>query len=83
MTLPLDQLPILSEERPGKSNDREIELYINRGWQKGRLAGQASLAAGAPLAGPALLEDPTSTLFLPQGWEAVRDEHHNTIMTRI
>jgi N-methylhydantoinase A len=83
MTLPLDQLPILSEDRPGKSNDREIELYINRGWQKGRLAGQASLAAGAPLAGPALLEDPTSTLFLPQGWEAVRDEHHNTIMTRI
>lgn len=83
MTLPLDQLPLLYEDKPGKSNDREIDLYINRVWQKGRLAGQGSLAAGTRLAGPALLEDPTSTLFLPQGWEAVRDEHHNTIMTRI
>jgi len=33
--------------------------------------------------GPALLEDPTSTLFLPAGWQAVRDPHDNTVMTRV
>ena len=81
-TLPVDEVPVLSEDRSEARASRDIDLYINRGWQKGRLVGHASLATGAVIAGPALLEDPTSTLFLPAGWQAVRDSHHNTIMTR-
>ena len=82
MTLPVDQGPVLSEDSSEARASRDIDLYINRGWQKGRLVGHGSLATDAAIAGPALLEDPTSTLFLPQGWQAVRDAHHNTIMTR-
>ena len=82
MTLPVDQVPVLSEDSSEARASRDIDLYINRGWQKGRLVGHGSLATDAAIAGPALLEDPTSTLFLPQGWQAVRDAHHNTIMTR-
>jgi N-methylhydantoinase A len=32
--------------------------------------------------GPALLEDPTSTLYLPAGWTARCDDNDNTILER-
>tara|TARA_B100000674_G_scaffold497972_1_gene533966 strand:- start:1873 stop:3027 length:1155 start_codon:yes stop_codon:yes gene_type:complete len=80
-TLPLEEVPILLENNPGTNSNREIDLYIGRGWEKGRLVGRGGLATGVTIAGPALLEDPTSTLFLPEGWQAIRDEHHNTVMT--
>ena len=83
MTLALKDVPILSESDATIDYDSEIEVYTDRVWHRGRLTSRASLVVGDPVAGPALLEDPTSTLFLPTGWQAVRDSHDNTIMTRI
>jgi N-methylhydantoinase A len=83
MTLALKDVPILSESDATIDYDSEIEVYTDRAWHRGRLTSRASLVVGDPVAGPALLEDPTSTLFLPTGWQAVRDSHDNTIMTRI
>ena len=83
MTLALKDVPILSESDATIDHDSEIEVYTDRAWHRGRLTSRASLVVGDPVAGPALLEDPTSTLFLPTGWQAVRDSHDNTIMTRI
>ena len=83
MTLALKDVPILSESGATIDHDSEIEVYTDRAWHRGRLTSRASLVVGDPVAGPALLEDPTSTLFLPTGWQAVRDSHDNTIMTRI
>ena len=83
MTLALKDVPILSESDATIDYDSEIEVYTDRAWHRGRLTSRASLVVEDPVAGPALLEDPTSTLFLPTGWQAVRDSHDNTIMTRI
>ena len=83
MTLALKDVPILSESDATIDHDSEIEVYTDRAWHRGRLTSRASLVVGDPVAGPALLEDQTSTLFLPTGWQAVRDSHDNTIMTRI
>ena len=82
MTLVLEDVPVLSESDATIDHNSEIEVYTDRAWRKGRLTSRASLVAGEPVTGPALLEDPTSTLFLPAGWQAVRDLHDNTIMTR-
>ncbi len=81
-TLPLRDQPVLTETDEGAVADREIDLYCDRAWQKGRLTGRGRLRPGEPLSGPALLEDPTSTLYLPEGWSALRDQSDNTIMTR-
>jgi len=35
-----------------------------------------------PTAGPALIEDPTSTLYVPSGWTARPDGNGNTILGR-
>ncbi len=83
MTMVLEDVPVLSESDATIDHDSEIEIYADRAWCKGRLTSRASLVAGEPVTGPALLEDPTSTLFLPAGWQAVRDPYDNTVMTRV
>jgi N-methylhydantoinase A len=80
VTLPLAELPLLHETEAGSAHDGEFDLFDNRRWQRGRLVGRAHLRVGEEIAGPALLEDPTSTVFLPAGWTATRDEADNTVM---
>ena len=83
LTLPLASLPVLEEsEGDATPAEREIELFDDRRWQRGRVVSRARIGRGAEIAGPALLEDPTSTLFLPEGWSATRDAADNTVMTR-
>jgi len=74
-------LPLLSDDAKIKATTTPIELYDERGWRQGRLIGRGGLG-GKPIAGPALIEDPTSTLLVPTGWTARRDENHNTILER-
>lgn len=80
VTHPLAEIPELHETEAASAEDREIEMFADRRWQKGRLVGRASLGQGAEIEGPALLEDPTSTVFLPEGWVATRDAADNTVM---
>jgi N-methylhydantoinase A len=81
VTVPLAELPVLYETESGAAADGEFDLFDNRRWQRGRLVGRASISPGEAIAGPALLEDPTSTVFLPEGWTAARDAADNTVMT--
>jgi N-methylhydantoinase A len=80
ITLPLAELPLLHETEAVSAAEGEFDLFDNRCWQRGRLVGRADICSGEEIAGPALLEDPTSTVFLPQGWSATRDAADNTIM---
>lgn len=41
-----------------------------------------ALAVGERLGGPAVIEDDTSTTFVPSGWQAVVDEQTNIILER-
>ena len=82
VTAPLAELPLLAETEAGPARDEPIELFHRRRWTTGRLVGRAAVAAGQAVRGPALLEDPTSTVFVPEGWQAARDANDNTIMQR-
>lgn len=81
VTYALSEIPELHETEASVAEDRAIDLYDKGGWQPGRLVSRASLGVGDTLDGPALLEDPTSTVFLPAGWTATRDAADNTVMT--
>ena len=81
VTYALPSLPELHETEASASENREIDLYDDGRWQRGHLVSRASLPVGGSIAGPALLEDPTSTVFLPAGWNATRDDADNTVMT--
>ena len=80
--VPLKDLPLLSEEKSAARETKSISMFDERRWQDGKLMSRASLKPGKSTPGPALLEDPTSTLILPSGWSAMRDENDNTILKR-
>ena len=81
VTHALATIPELRETDAAVTEDREIDLFDGGRWHKGRLTSRARLKTGDVMHGPALLEDPTSTVFLPSGWQATRDEADNTVMT--
>ena len=82
VTVPLRQLPLLTEE-PGQAlKAQAIDIFDERAWRKGQLLSRSALKVGRQIAGPALLEDPTSTLLVPTGWTAARDRNDNTILQR-
>jgi N-methylhydantoinase A len=78
----LKELPLLAETETGSAEERTIRLYDAKQWREGRLRSRASLRLRDRVRGPALLEDPTSTLYVPAGWTARRDENDNTILER-
>ena len=47
-----------------------------------RLVNAATLAEADPVAGPALIEGYSSTIWVPPGWTAMRDGVGNTILHR-
>ena len=81
-TAPVESIPKLSDSAEHALAPREIDLFVNRAWRKGRLASRGALEVGVPMPGPALLEDQTATLLVPPGWVANRDAHDNMILTK-
>ena len=80
--LPLAELPVLKETHDSRLKRSTVDLYQGGAWCKGTLMSRAALSHDEILRGPALIEDPTSTLLLPAGWQAIRDSNDNTILTR-
>jgi N-methylhydantoinase A len=80
--LPLGELPLLTESATGAVAEGRIRIFDNREWHDGVLKSRSAMRQGTSIPGPALLEDPTSTLLVPAGWTASRDQADNTILTR-
>jgi N-methylhydantoinase A len=59
-----------------------IQVFDGKAWREAHLLPRQTLAPQERLSGPALIEDPTSTLYLPAGWTARSDDNDNTILER-
>lgn len=82
VTVPLKELPLLAEQTGHTLKAARISMFDQGGWKDGRLVSRSALQLDRSISGPLLLEDPTSTLLVPTGWGAKRDEHDNTILRR-
>jgi len=83
VTAPLEHIPALRENTDGEPAPMIAwEMYEHGATHNGTSGHRASLKKGDSLAGPALLEDSTSTISIPAGWSATTDDHHNLILTR-
>ena len=82
LAAPLTELPLLTETEGAAVGDTAVRLYDAKSWHDGRLRSRAALRPSDRVPGPALLEDPTSTLYVPSGWTARRDENDNTVLVR-
>lgn len=83
LTAPLAEVPVLSEQEAHRLEPRPIDIYDGRARHTAKLMSRSDMRAGVSLAGPALLDDPTSTLLVPQGWCATRDGNDNIILNQV
>ena len=79
---PLERLPLLAESNAAEAPARPIRIFDGKAWRDASLMRRGTLARQGLLSGPALIEDPTSTLYVPPGWTARSDTNDNTILER-
>ena len=78
-SVPPESLPSLHASEPD-TRPGSTQLF-DRGQGVGaQLLNRLHLDA-TPRAGPLLIEDETSTIYVPDGWAACLDEHQNLIIT--
>ncbi len=84
VTAPLDSIPRLAEEvaaaAGGESETHTI--FDQRREVDCTVCGRASFGVGDAVEGPYLLEDSTSTIYVPDGWTAAVDSENNLVLTR-
>jgi N-methylhydantoinase A len=82
VTAPLEAIPLLSQTKGAPTPGRPIQIFEDKAWRDARLLHRSALSQQTANAGPALIEDPTSTLYIPSGWTARLDANDNTILER-
>jgi N-methylhydantoinase A len=82
LAAPLRELPLLAVPQEARSAPRAIRIFEGKSWRNAQLLRRGALHGAEPTPGPALIEDPTSTLYVPSGWMARSDGNGNTILGR-
>jgi N-methylhydantoinase A len=80
---PQADVPALAESGDGRGRTGDFRVYDDRVVRDCRLLPRAGLGRGEKLVGPALMEDPTSTIYVPDGWIAGHDAWDNLIVRRV
>jgi len=76
---PPSELPALREEDTVR-RDADTRVYDGGEWRQCGLRGRNDIRAAGEISGPLLIEDATSTAYVPQGWRASVDSHDNLII---
>ncbi|MGH6719752.1 MAG: hydantoinase/oxoprolinase family protein [Alphaproteobacteria bacterium] len=79
---PQTAVPALAEGGGDAGRTGTFALFDEHARLEGRLFARGALGRGQPLAGPALLEDATATVYVPPGWTAAHDANDNLVMRR-
>ena len=80
--IPPPVLPTFNESREESESTSKALTVLEHGEQKQGQRWQRRHLSQQALSGPALVEDKTSTLYLPEGWQLNVDEHSNLIVQR-
>jgi N-methylhydantoinase A len=75
-------LPLLADTKLAATPARPIRLFDGKAWRDAHLLSRRALGQKEHISAPALIEDPTSTLYVPSGWTARFDANDNTILER-
>jgi N-methylhydantoinase A len=78
----LDTLPDIRERPMMLRQPGAVPVHAGGIQLMARLVNAAALAEADPVAGPALIEGYSSTIWVPPGWTAMRDSVGNTILNR-
>jgi N-methylhydantoinase A len=76
------ETPNLADPGDAKAKDASIRIFERGGEAECRLLTRAAFAGGRSVEGPALIEDVTSTIYLPPGWRGEVDACDNLVLRR-
>jgi N-methylhydantoinase A len=76
---PPSELPTLHAEDT-VAGGAVTRVFDNGAWRECGLFGRKDIGNSGNIAGPLLIEDATSTAYVPQGWRANVDSHDNLII---
>jgi N-methylhydantoinase A len=80
--IPAGEAPLLSTmSKPGAPTDAQT-VAIDGGQTLCQVHQRASLGFGNGIAGPAIVDEPTTTTFIPEGWTGRLDNAGNLIIQR-
>ena len=82
VSAPVGSVPVLTEAHDYQIAESAIEIFDNRRRRTCKVMSRGALNLAAAVDGPALLEDPTSTIFIPLGWSAEADAQDNLILKK-
>ena len=77
--VPVEAMPAFRESALQARPQGEATIFDRGEILACKLVTRAAFDRVKPFAGPALVEDGTSTIYLPRGWQATIDEHENLI----
>ncbi|NKB56266.1 MAG: hydantoinase/oxoprolinase family protein [Alphaproteobacteria bacterium] len=78
---PPSDLPALREE-DSLDHGADARIYDNGDWRDCILIGRTGIRDAGSVSGPALVEDATSTAYVPPDWRATIDSHDNLIIRK-
>jgi len=81
LTAQPDSIPLLQEPAGADPDRKRISVFDDSQWHEATLLSRGSIGPDEVLSGPLLMEDSTSTLFVPAGWTVRRDANDNMILT--
>ncbi len=79
----LDSLPDFHERASHLAHPESVEVWTPKGAAQTRLVDADTLKVGRVVEGAAMIEGYSSTLWVPPGWRAERDEAGNIIMRSV
>ena len=81
-SVPPEVLPALAEDEGADERTGETIVFDGGAERPCKLFSRRALATAGAAAGPALIEDATSTIYIPQGWRGRVDASDNLIITK-
>jgi len=75
-----DMVPSLNEGGGAAENTGTTRVFDDGQWRDCALRSRGALKRETGIAGPALLEDDTSTIYVPEGWRAEVDAQDNIVI---
>lgn len=78
--VPAENIPALSEGEGGETTRSTTKVFDTGQWRDCVLLTRGSFEAGESITGPILIEDGTSTVYVPEGWRSSVDSGDNIVI---